>query len=167
VSLHQEVTHVPLLLRLPGVTQPGQVVDAPVEIRALYATLLDYLGLGGGDDSLLPLFDASERDPRTIFSDVWLPDAPEDSGKRVRRSMVRRGSWKLIRDHDRGLDALYDLARDPGETRNVAAESPDTHERLSAALDAWNARMLEAEGTTPVQALTDEERKRLEALGYL
>ncbi len=62
---------------------------------------------------------------------------------------------------------LYHLARDPGETRDVAAGSPETLERLSAALDAWIARMLQADGRIPVRALSDEERKRLEALGYL
>ena len=171
VNLHQEVVHVPLLLRLPGVTRAGQRIDAPVETRALHATLLDYLdlpeALAVGGVSLLPLLDGSERDPRTVFSSVWLPDAPEESGKRVRRSLVRRGSWKLVRDHDLGRDAIYDLATDPNEQRDRAGEAPAQLELLSTSLDAWLARMHAAGGRIPMRELSDEERKRLEALGYL
>jgi arylsulfatase A-like enzyme len=167
VSLHQEVIRVPLVMRLPGVTHAGQRIDAPVETRSLFATLLDYLGLPGGAGSLVPLLEGGGGGRGDVFSGVWLPDAPEDSGKRVRRSMVRRGSWKLIRDHDRGTDTLYDLALDPGEARDASADAPAVRDDLAAELDRWVSRMRAAGGAIPTRDISDAERERLKALGYL
>jgi uncharacterized sulfatase len=37
----------------------------------------------------------------------------------------------------RGATELFDLAADPGETKNLAADQPDTVTQLAASLDAW------------------------------
>jgi arylsulfatase A-like enzyme len=170
-SLYEEVIRVPLLLRLPGVGTPGRVVDDPVETRSLYATLLDYLDVRGAArgsaPSLLPLLRDEEVRPAPVFSSVWLPDAAPESGKRVRRSSVRSGAWKLIRDHDGAGEQLFHLRDDPRETRNLARAAPRRRAELAAALDAWLGRMREASGPVPVRELSEEERRRLEALGYL
>jgi len=36
---------------------------------------------------------------------------------------------------------LFNVATDPGETRNLAAEQPDRVERLRAAWERWNAEL--------------------------
>jgi Arylsulfatase A and related enzymes len=38
---------------------------------------------------------------------------------------ARRGNWKAVRHGTKGAVELYDLATDPSETRDVAAEHPD------------------------------------------
>ena len=171
ISLSEAVLRVPLLLRLPDVDAAGRVIDTPVETRALYTTLLDYLEVGGvargSAPSLLPLLRGEGTAPAPVFSSVWLPDAPPESGKRVRRSSVRSGEWKLVRDHDSGDEWFYSLRDDPRETRSLAALAPRRLARLAAALDAWLGRMREARGPVPVRELSEEERRRLEALGYL
>ena len=43
-DLHDAVTHVPILIRLPGEPRPGVVVDAPVGLIDLMPTLLDLVG---------------------------------------------------------------------------------------------------------------------------
>ena len=61
---------------------------------------------------------------------------------------------------------LYDLAADPDELRDVAADRPDTVARLSALLDEWLARYpLDGEVEAPL--LTPERQAELEALGYV
>ena len=47
---------------------------------------------------------------------------------------LRRPPWKLIW-WEHGARELYDLSRDPGETRNLAAEHSDVAARLQAQLE--------------------------------
>ncbi|SFO95042.1 arylsulfatase [Actinomadura madurae] len=62
----------------------------------------------------------------------------------------REGEWKLVFAPEvsggTGEYALYDLATDPGETKDVAAEHPDVVERLAA---KWH-RYAEANGVVAV-----------------
>ena len=56
------------------------------------------------------------------------------------------GDWKLIVDVDARTwkhqgDALYDLKKDPGETRNRAAENPEKVKELKARLGAFEREL--------------------------
>ncbi len=69
---------------------------------------------------------------------------------------------------------LYDLARDPGETRNVAAELPQEAERLKRALWQWDRAPRFDLATEPPSAACQGERrmepeteKLLHSLGYI
>lgn len=52
------------------------------------------------------------------------------------RQAVRAGDWKLVRQGQDAPWELYDLARDLGETTNVASRHPDVVRRLSAIASA-------------------------------
>jgi uncharacterized sulfatase len=54
---------------------------------------------------------------------------------------VRDGNWKLLLDKDGSAPQLYDLAADPGETKNQADAHPAVVERLKRAVFAWNATL--------------------------
>jgi N-acetylgalactosamine-6-sulfatase len=63
---------------------------------------------------------------------LWKTSAP------VSPAGIRAGQWKLIQPaRRRGEVELYDLARDPGETTNVAAQHPEVVERLAPQVIAW------------------------------
>ena len=49
---------------------------------------------------------------------------------------LRMGDWKLLRLNYGSKLELYDLAIDPGETTNVAAQYPQVLAQLTAAMDA-------------------------------
>ncbi|HUR59113.1 MAG TPA: sulfatase-like hydrolase/transferase, partial [Opitutaceae bacterium] len=55
---------------------------------------------------------------------------------------IREGPWKL-HDGSRRSDAveLYDLSRDPGERKNVAAQNPAIVSALKAKAEKWNASL--------------------------
>jgi arylsulfatase A-like enzyme len=171
-TLHEELVRVPLVLHLPGATRPGSLVDTPVETRALFQTVLAYLGIesraGPRAAKPLPLVEpsGSEQIGAPVFSSVWLSDVPVQSGKQVRLTSVRVGDWKLIRHHDAGRDSLFDLRSDPLERRDLAKLEVDTGRRLGILLDAWLADMRPGAGAT-VQPIDEEDRLRLKALGYL
>ncbi len=171
ISLHEEQVRVPLVVALPpGETQVAEV-EGVVETRAIPATVLDYLGLGSDGDtgpaSLLPLIRGQARESPTAmaFSEVWLPDRGIDRG--LLMSSLRTDRWKLVRDTSRGREHLYDLVNDPLELEDLAAERPSGVEELPGLLDAWLAIMEEAGDDIPVGELTDEQLRKLKALGYV
>ncbi len=51
---------------------------------------------------------------------------------------VREGEWKLLCDYGGARPELYHLARDPGETENLAGQHPDLIARLTQSVLAWN-----------------------------
>jgi arylsulfatase A-like enzyme len=81
--------------------------------------------------------------------------------------MFQNSDWKLvfIPDGQRGISRLYNLTKDPGETRNVAESHPQVVARLRAQL----AEIMAAERGSLARdrSLTEEQRERLRALGYL
>ncbi|MDP6933171.1 MAG: sulfatase, partial [Myxococcota bacterium] len=145
ISLHEEVIRVPMILWLPG-EDTVRTVDEVVETRSLYPTLLDYLGLDQPENvggSLLPLARGTPGDPPEgiAFSSVWLPDARSTpNSARLCLSAVRNHRWKLVRDHTRGRERLYDLRDDPAELQDARARAPDITRELSDALDQWSRR---------------------------
>lgn len=54
---------------------------------------------------------------------------------------VRAGDWKLLCEYDGTKPELYDLAKDRGETTNLAAQHPDIVQRLTTPLLAWHRSM--------------------------
>jgi tetratricopeptide (TPR) repeat protein len=60
-------------------------------------------------------------------------------------------------------DELFDLQRDPNESASVAAERPQVRQAMRAALDA----LIQNASIEAPAAVTDEDRQRLAALGYV
>jgi arylsulfatase A-like enzyme len=77
----------------------------------------------------------------------------------------QRGRWKSMRRRNRTVEVLVDLQADPGEQRDVSRSFPEVasehRERVTALVTALGARQPVREG------LTEADRRRLEALGYL
>jgi arylsulfatase A-like enzyme len=55
---------------------------------------------------------------------------------------VRQGDYKAVKEKGSEKPALFDLARDPAETRDLAAEKPDVLRELLRAYEAWNAELI-------------------------
>jgi arylsulfatase A-like enzyme len=151
LSLYDELIHVPLVAVLPGLENESPVVAEPVETRAIFTTLLDYVGIDYNEvdrtRSLLPLIrprppEAPPLQPQDVFSVVWLPDAVWGSGKQVQMMAVRSGKWKLILDRTCLRTLLFDIEQDPGETTNVLADFPDEHKKLLKKLREWGEELL-------------------------
>jgi len=116
-TVYQELVHVPLMIRAPGVFPPGHVVHADVEVMDLYATLLDLAGLkpaaAAEGTSLAPLArDEIGQSPRAALT----VDGQVSRGLKVQRyRMVHRGPGRI---------ELYDEYDDPREQKDVAADHP-------------------------------------------
>jgi arylsulfatase A-like enzyme len=145
----------PLLVRLPR-QREGVRIAGPVGNVDLAPTLVDLLGLpveGQGFDgaSLVPRLDGAGPADRVVFSSMNAQRA------------VAGGRYKLVADLGRNEWRLFDLARDPGERRDVKAEAREPFARLRGQLLAWIARVEGKDGLRQAQ----EAERQLRALGYL
>ena len=131
---YNELLRVPGLLRGPGVG--ASVLREPVRMADLFPTLLNLVGVEPPP--------SQGRDLRAALAGRPLPRAAQLADVILHgpeRWAVRRGPWKLIVPRDPGLAAeLYNLAEDPGETRDRAATEPE----VAAALRTWGERELAA-----------------------
>jgi uncharacterized sulfatase len=107
-------------------------------------------GLDGQDLSATLLGQKPSSHPGPIFwrrppdRKVWLPSLPTPQPDLA----VRDGDWKLLCEYDGSKPVLYDLAKDPGETNDLAAKKTAVTERLTAAVLAWHRSMPADNGPT-------------------
>jgi arylsulfatase len=144
-GLYQEVLHVPLVLRVPGLEPElrGMRVDALAQQVDLLPTILDSLDLPvpselDGTSLLTIAREGAGPTPRTMVSEV------DQNG--LRRRALRVGGLKLIHTTvpDEGM-RLYDLATDPAEASPLergghpaGSVLAETAEALAAAeLSGW------------------------------
>ena len=164
-ALYEEQLLVPLILSWPGRLPAGVTVETPVSLLDLLPTVTDLLSIP--DDaprlgrSLAPLI---ERAPG---SDVDVPIVAETAPGEL--GAIIAGDLKLIADPSFRRTMLYDLARDPRETRNGAQDQPAQVAELAGMMMAQLAR---APGDVPAgdvltEELTDEQLRRLRSLGYV
>jgi arylsulfatase A-like enzyme len=126
----------PLIVRLPGVVKPGTVISTPVSSVDFFPTFCDLAGQRPGavdGVSLMPLLKGGKLKSRPLF---WhYPHYSNQGGEPG--SAIRDGEWKLIRFYHQPRQELFNLAKDPGETKNLIAREPAVARRLAARLDAW------------------------------
>ncbi len=164
-NLFDTTIRTPLLLRVPGAQ--GRVVDAAVENVDIVPTVLDLLGGGGGSGGSGggPAARFEGRSLRPALEGRELPPGLQHAAQGTLRS-VADGRYKLVLDLATRRFALYDLAADPGETRNVLDERRRDFQRLRAALDSWLAKT-EVPQAGEAARRADEAARRLRSVGYL
>ncbi len=160
-SLYEAEIRVPLLIRAPG--QPpdaGAVVRDPVSLIDVFPTLLRELGLPAAAEIQGELLPAPAH---PIVAEV--DPLPSASGEGPWRALVA-GDWKLARS-ERGGTRLFDLAADPREQRDRAADERARAEELEQRLGAYLASLPQPAEAGPAQELDAQTQRALEALGYL
>jgi arylsulfatase A-like enzyme len=50
---------------------------------------------------------------------------------------MRQGNWKAIEFFETQTVEIYDLSKDPGETKDLSQKWPDKLRELTASLHAW------------------------------
>jgi arylsulfatase A-like enzyme len=122
-TVYDEVTRVPLFIRVPGIEH--RVVSTPVSLLDVAPTLLALIG--GAIPSefegrpLMPLGDTLEDRP--VVSELL----PYSNWREHITSLVF-GDYKIIYHANRRRYELYDLARDPGEQNNIYRDSEHASE---------------------------------------
>jgi len=175
-SVYQTALHVPLGMAAPGLLPAGGAVPQTVELIDVAPTLLDLLAVPPPKEvhgrSLVPSLarPGAGGAGKPAFSQYG--DAPV--------ATVLADGWKLV-DNPRGYDPvciphapphsyplakeeLYDLARDPGETRNLAASEPARVADLQGLL---RRRFAGVGRSTGKKQESSELKEELNNLGYV
>ncbi len=174
-SVYESGLHVPLAFVAPGLIPAGSVAPDPVELGDILPTVLDLLGIEApgpfhGRSRVADLEGRPEATEHASFSQY--------GETRIRTAQA--GDWKLVSNPDDHLPRcfegappdlypietveLYDLATDPGETTNLAADHP---ERVRALLALVESRFAGLTDRTAEQEVPEELKEELRALGYL
>ncbi len=177
-SPYQTSLHVPLAFVVPGRSGDAQV-QQPVELVDVLPTLLDLLGLEQPGcqhgSSLVPYLERPTR------GGAGKPAYSQYGEQKIRT--FREANWKLVVNPDEYLPVcmantppdlypipqigLYDLATDPGETNDLSQAHPERVGELLDGLSRHEESLCVPRGGTGTNAIDDELRKELEALGYV
>lgn len=183
-SLWDPLIHVPLVVWWPDHLAPARV-PTPVSNLALFATILDLVGLAPpapGPDLTSSVFDVSR--PDTLFSEL-IESTPvsihrvdkdvglEDKTRWLRtfRSAEAEG-YKLIEASD-GEQLLFHLPSDPGELSDLSATEPQRITTLSERIATREAAIPDydpsgrAASDDPEHDIDRATQKMLEGLGYM
>ena len=138
-------TREPLIVKWPGVVEPGTVTSEPVTSPDLFPTILDAAGL--------PLEPGAHCDGHS-FADLlrgrpWNRPEPlywhyphyGNQGD-TPGSSIRDGEWKLLEFFEDGHFELYNLADDLSEERDLSEAHPDKVAELAGKLHAWEERVM-------------------------
>ncbi len=130
----------PLLIRWPGVTNPGSSCDVPVISTDFYPTILDMAGMPLKKDqhldglSLVPLL----KGGTTISRDALYWHYPHYHGSGSKPSgAVRAGDYKLIEWYEDNSVELYNLKDDISEQHGLAGRMPQKAAELRDLLHKW------------------------------
>jgi arylsulfatase A-like enzyme len=138
--LYEGGIRVPLIIRSPLITKPGEICEQPVLSTDYFPTMIDLATIEQTAEtqidgmSLVPMLSGITT-PQTrslawhyphYHGSEWTPGAA-----------FRSGDWKLIEFYEFGDAELYNLATDPGEQKNLAMENPEKLQELRQTLAEW------------------------------
>jgi len=158
--------HVPLIVATPFRVLGGVKVTSPVSIVDIFPTVLALTGIDGGAEvqghSLVPrMFEPGKEVKTYAYGESMTPNLQYGWSP---LHCLRSSRYKLIRAP---RPELYDLAADPGETRDVIARHPAEADELMRALDRL---MEETARGAPAPEAADLDKQTvasLAALGYV
>jgi arylsulfatase A-like enzyme len=166
-TIHEEEVRVPFALAGPGVPAAGRLDFAP-ELVDLPRTLLELCGLPVATTDGRSLF--ADPGPREALNMMWGQAALRDARYKLMASL----SYGEVEDPEiTGLQAgayalqpyaLFDLAADPGEVKNLLADFPEVAARLEAALRERLER--DSFPSLKPRKMTEGQKGFLAQLGY-
>src|SRR5580698_2459583 len=125
--MYEESLRMPLLVRWPGVTQPGSVSDALVSHLDFAETFLQIAGASVPADmqgqSLVPVLKGDGATPADWRKSLYYHYYEYPAVHMVNKHEgVRTSRYKLINFYELGEWELYDLEKDPHEMHSVYAD---------------------------------------------
>jgi arylsulfatase A-like enzyme len=139
--LYEGGIRVPLIIKAPGMTDPGTIVKSAVSSIDYFATIVEMTGSALPDlktdgVSIVPLLKKDKMKERPLF---W--HYPHYSNQGVEPgSAIRLGKYKLIDNFEKGRQELYDLGNDISEKNDISASNPQKTKELYKLLNDWRTK---------------------------
>ena len=141
-QLHEGGIRVPFIVRWPGRVPAGlkddrtllSAVDLLPTLCAAAGVTLPAEYPGDGENLLPSLLGKPTERSKPLFWKHYVVNKGADSWAAW---AMREGRWKLLTDLSGERCALYDLAADRAETKDVSASHPDVVSRLMPQLMGW------------------------------
>jgi len=161
-TLYQELIHVPLIIKLPG-NNKRKIIDKYISLIDLMPTIIDYAGLRIPNElegEIVNINDEKELKNKIIFSET-------KNGANL-QSVIWR-PWKYIYDPNTNLKQLFNIEKDPIESKNVTLKDERILKEMDTILQKWNdyVKLKKSEAKTQIPDFTEEQKKRLKSLGYI
>ena len=134
-SIYEETTRIPMLMRLPGKIRAGGVVETQAGLADIRPTILDYLNFpapaGIHGQTLRPYMNGKEDLARPIFVE-------RTRGRDGFQRAIRTLGWTYVYSSS-GESQLYNLEKDPGETKNLISDAASAaiRKKLHGDLARW------------------------------
>jgi arylsulfatase A-like enzyme len=144
-SAHEGGIREPMLVKWPGITKNGGIIESYVIIEDFFPSILEMAGIVDYETpqqidgiSFTPLLKKT-GDPSIDRPIFW--HSPNNWGQTGpglgASSSVRLGSWKLIYYHQDQSFELFNLDDDISETNNLAGSKPEKIKELSTTLGEY------------------------------
>jgi arylsulfatase len=163
---YEEDARIPLIVHEPAGQHrlAGLDTKAPAWSIDIAPTILDLMGV-----EIPAAFEGRSmvRAPRPAEESVYSLGSygtPRIEGQMGTQFSIRRGPWRYIQNSLDGAEEIYDHRADAEESNNLAPANPEELADLRRIL----ADFMAGPGTrNPESAVSDEEREKLRALGYV
>jgi len=140
--LYEGGIKIPFFIKWKNHLKPRQENESIVMLMDVFPTLLDMVSgkrLATTGKSFLPVLKQQESwKNRAVF---WHSSKarPKNTGD-SKSSAIREGDYKLIDFYEQNRIELYNLAKDPSEQQNLAANHPKKTEELLQKLKVWKTQ---------------------------
>lgn len=141
--LYEGGIRVPLIIRWPGVIEPGTWSSYPAKTEDIYATIIDI-----AETETNSIADIDGRSLRNHFSRsyhetneterelYWYYPHYAPQGNNPGASIIQ-GKYKYLQFYDPVTSELYDLHSDPSERNNLVDDRPELVIELRGKLNKW------------------------------
>lgn len=147
-SLYEGGIRTPFIIRWKGMIPAGRVnadtvlaaVDLLPSLAAMTGAALPAGFEGDGEDLSAALLGKPAERKSPLFWEYGRANdylKPRETGDRSPNVAMREGRWKLLVNADGSGAELYNLAADPRETVNLAAQQPDVTRHLTDRALRW------------------------------
>ncbi len=183
-SIYDEGIKIPLVIKFPDTEHKGRQIEKIARITDIIPTILEQMKIKTSNKqfdgaSLFPLLNGKEKTQRTFVSDLALREfeiAPtvisinKDNFKFILNKKISSPYVKrLARNFDGSQIELYDLEKDPRETKNLAANIAyrDMCFEFLRKINRLYEQADEMKKKKDEVTLDQSLRERLKALGYI
>jgi len=185
-SLHDILLKVPLIISCPSKIPQAQRIKPQIQQHNLMYTLLDLIGYQDSSispdliktNSLLEIAAGNIPAPEFTYAEHARPVLNLQEIRRHNPSFndehlispkqaIRTNQFKYIK-YGSGLEELFNLEQDPGETKNVITQYPKVAENLKQQLTLLhNQDSIKQKNPVNITDFDPEIKKRLSDLGYI